>query len=131
MGLDNGITIKGVTRAQLPRFYYPFENDYSEGEVEVCYWRKWWTFRNTVLNRLRGLVGEEAYDYKLSVSDVRYIRQLLLDYLHHPKQFESDNNYWEFNDVKRRMRRDIRNLQLLARWMRHNLDKEVYFYDSY
>lgn len=131
MGLDNGIIVKGVTRAQLPRFYYPFDEDFSEGEVEICYWRKWWTFRNLIIDRFRWFNGEEVSEYKLSVDDVRYIRQLLIDYLHHPKQFESDNNFREFKEVKGLMRKHIRNLQLLARWMQHNPDKEVYFYDSY
>ena len=131
MGLDTGITIKNVTRAQLPRFNYPFDTDFTEGEVEVCYWRKWWSFRNRIVNRLCESMDDERYEYRLSISDVRYMRQLLVNYLHHPASFESENNYWTFDDVKYWIRKDIRNLQLLARWMRHHPDKEVYFSDSY
>ena len=131
MGLDNGITIKNVTRAQLPRFNYPFDTDFTEGEVEVCYWRKWWSFRNRIVNRLCESMDDERYEYRLSISDVRYMRQLLVNYLHHPASFESENNYWTFDDVKYWIRKDIRNLQLLARWMRHHPDKEVFFSDSY
>lgn len=131
MGLDNGITIKNVTRAQLPRFNYPFDTDYTEGEVEVCYWRKWWSFRNAIIGCLQESDDDETYEYKLSISDVRYIRQLLINYLRHPERFNNANNYWTFDDVKYGIRKDIRNLQLLARWMRHHPDKEVYFTDSY
>ena len=118
-------------RKQLPRFYYPFDEDFTKGEVEVCYWRKWWSFRNCIINRLCKSTDDERYEYKLSISDVRYMRQLLVNYLHHPEIFDSENNYWCFADMKNEIRKDIRNLQLLARWMRHHPDKGVFFYDSY
>ena len=130
MGLDNGVVVRGVTREQLPLLMrFPFDKDYTNGEIEICYWRKCWGFRNEVIHTLFIAENPEKYEYKLTIKDVDYIRALIVTYLKHPEEWE--NSIWTFNEIKHSLRDQRWNLILLHFWMKVHPNAEVYFYDSY
>lgn len=127
MGLDNGFIIKNVKRQQLPIFIrYPFDYDFTEGEVEVAYFRKYWGFRNAYVRRL-GL--EEEYEYKLSKEDLIDAIDLLTYYIR-TNPSDADNGYWDKHTLKN-LRRNRWNLFWVYLWYRSHPDAEIYFYDSY
>ena len=47
MGLDNGLMIKGKNHKHLNLPHKT--NDFWTTDTEICYWRKFWGFRNEVV----------------------------------------------------------------------------------
>lgn len=132
MGLDNGICVKNVLRKDLPIFIrYPFDTDYNKNSVEVCYWRKCWNIRNMFLNQNFFLRKSDECYFKLNIPNIRSMRDIIKYYLKHPNEWNIDNGYWEFKDYKYILKTQYWNLFWLQIWMMFNMDKEVYFYDSY
>ena len=130
MGLDNGITVKNVTRKQLPPFIiYPFEVDFNDNVVDICYWRKWWGLRNDIVNLIH--MDFETYDKRLTCADVADISKLIWSYLISNDIEELDHGYWEEESVRRTARINLWNLFWLRVYMRLHPNAEVYFYDSY
>lgn len=128
MGLDNGIVVRNKTREQLPMFIkYPFDNDYNN-EVDICYWRKWWGFRNEVVKDF--FPNDcDTYEIKLSRKDIAIIRAMLDWYILYPE--DATNGYWEDKLVVKTAKQSRWNLLLLYWYMAFHPDTEVYFYDSY
>ena len=127
MGLDNGFIVKNVKRKDLPIFIiYPFNKDYTDGEVEVAYFRKYWGFRNEYVRRL-GL--EEEYEYKLSKEDLVYAINLLTYYIR-KNPSDADNGYWD-DRTKKTLNRNRWNLIWVYIWYKFHPSAEIYFYDSY
>ncbi len=129
MGLDNGVTIKNVTRKKLPPFiHFPFDKDYLKNEVDICYWRKWWGLRNNIIRILH--MDDETYERKLTRAEVGKISKLLYYFL--TRDVEGLNHeYWD-NEVTRKVAiESIWNLFWLRIYMRFHPKAEVYFYDSY
>ena len=129
MGLDNGIRIANKKRNDL-RFWpfkYPFDKDY-DGEVEVCYWRKCWGLRRDILSIVGG-IQEHAYEYKLTIDDVKSIRKLIRRILRNANLW--NDSIWEFEESERGLRDDAWNLWWLKLYMKLHPDEKVFFYDSY
>ena len=127
MGLDNGIIVKNKTRKELPPWIRYFsEKDYVEG-VEICYWRKWWGFRNEIMNKF-ATQDDQCY-IDLKREDIRAIFYILEWYLKYPE--EATHGYWEDDEVKKKIKVDLWNLFWLYIHMLFHPDTEVYFYDSY
>lgn len=133
MGLDNGIVIK-----------------YKDGsEEEVCYWRKFWGFRNDVICYLSNKYdyNEELFEYKIGTSediqDLREITGILIHFI--DEKYFNDNNdsIWSYREYLNVMFDSIKKLIELI-WDIDNKDKleeeeyknaienieGIYFYDS-
>ena len=129
MGLDNGIIIKNKTRKQLPLWLkYPFEKDCGEG-VEICYWRKWWGFRNEVMHKFTPIDAEEPYYINLKREDIRTLFYILEFYLKYPDA--ANNGYWEPETTRKIIQENLWNLFWLYWYMLFHPNLNVYFYDSY
>jgi hypothetical protein len=130
MGLENGIIIRGVKRKDLPFLMrYPFDQDYNDNEVEICYWRKYWGLRNWFLKEAFPNEFHNKSYYKLDVEKVRILKRIIIYYLQHPEDW--DNRYWEYKHAKHILYNQRWNLFLLIFWMLKHPDAEVIFYDSY
>lgn len=127
MGLDNMIRVRRTEQTEhiwwLRRFKEPFTDDF-----EVCHWCKCYHIRNGIIDILccDRLGGEHA----VSATQLQAIVKLL-------KSFNEKNWYanggsyiWTFQEMQKRLRKDIRNLKILIRLMR-KYDLEMYFVDSY
>lgn len=129
MGLDNGIIIKDITRDKLPKFlHYPFNKDYGNG-VEICYWRKWWPFRNAIMQYLLGKYKDKEWEIQIDIEDIDIIVSELKYYIHNPE--EATSGYWENDTVKKVIRENLWNLFWIKGWMHTHPEAEVVFYDSY
>lgn len=130
MGLDNGICIKNRRRESLSLwpFKYPFESDFDE-DVEICYWRKYWTLRNSILLDI-GVLESEGGDYPLSIRQVKRISRIISGYLKDPESWE-ERFSWAFDESKLILREDLWNLWWLRWWMLFHPKEIVYFYDSF
>ena len=132
MGLDNGIVARGAHINKLPRFLnYPFEDVNEKGlkEIHVCYWRKWWPFRNIVVRELSGTAGKEAYEFELTKKDLIWIRKLMKEYMLHPDK--GTGGYWEKATGRRTAKMWWINLFWIIKWWHLYPDTRFYFYDSY
>lgn len=131
MGLDNLVTIKNCTRNQLPKcMRYPFDEDYTQNEVDICYWRKCWGLRNEIMNHIGGREAPpEWYEFRLTRDDVLFIWRLIVHYLKEPAHWE--DSIWSFDEIKHSLRDQRWNLMILYYWMKLHPDLEVYFIDSY
>lgn len=134
MGLDNGIVIK-----------------YKDGsEEEVCYWRKFWGFRNDVicyLNNKYYYYNEDLFEYKIGTSediqDLREITKILIHFIDEKYFNDNDDSIWSyreylgvmFDSVKRLVKLiwDIENKDRLEEEYRNDIEniESIYFYDSY
>ena len=132
MGLDNGIIARGEHINKLPRFLnYPFEDVNEKGlkEIHICYWRKWWPFRNLVVHSLRGMAREDAYEFELSIKDLKWIQSLMKEYMKDPEA--GDGGYWGKNTGKNTAKWCYQNLFWITKWWHLYPDTKFYFYDSY
>lgn len=119
MGLDNGITIKEYKNSQ-------------EKEYEVCYWRKCWNIRFKILEILNfphnGV--DEQYEFPLTLDDVVDIYYMMRS-LNKENWFEGGGSIWSWDEIKKCVKQDIKNLKKLIRRMKKDTNITVIFYDSY
>lgn len=126
MGLDNGIVL--VSKG------YDFDpphprGSYFEGEVEVCYWRKFWGFRNEVIEFFNQ--EKECEDIPLDWEDVYEIILILERFLDRDYFNTYGQSIWYYEDYLVHMINDLENLRYLANYLKENPKIECYFYDSY
>lgn len=133
MGLDNGISIK--RKQGMPdSIFKRFDTDISrkwEYDLEVAYWRKCWNIRSLIYDVL-GAAQENDSEISMNRQDVLNVIKALKGV--NRKNWDDcgwGGSIWEWNDYKYTHRRNIANLQWLARFMKKHPDIEVYFYDSY
>ena len=128
MGLDNGVVVKHIKREDLPIIIRSGVTEYGD-EVEVCYWRKCWGLRNAFIHTLFLASDPDEWEFKLSINDVDFLRDLIKGYILNPDSW--NDSIWEFSEVKHSLKRQWWRLTVLRYWMKFHPDKEVYFYDSY
>lgn len=131
MGLDNGIVIRDKN---------------TNKEIEVCYWRKYWSLRNRIMNTLH-INDEGGTEKVLSVEDISAIRKIIADFIQRVGDAAHNTYYyncyyydcgtaswdWSENHIGLKYSKDIERLTklelMMKRGMKDNL--EVIFYDSY
>ncbi len=140
MGLDNGVVVRSskrlVTRDILPKeLVYPFDKDYTVGEVEIVYWRKNWNLRNAVLDSNAVLpTGANTYEFSIDTSaQVFELIKIIVSFMN--KDTWEDDEYgstiWDYDEILPILQRDVMNLAIIASFMINNPDVYLVFYDSY
>lgn len=132
MGLDNGI----IARSKEPiKALKDFEDktgwdDYDGHEYDICYWRKCWNIRYTIL---RGIINyncrEEKYEHPLTIDHIDAIIYML-GHFNEDNWQEAGGSIWSFDDMRPCLKRDIKVLKKLRKVMKKH-EIEVWFYDSY
>lgn len=137
MGLDNGIILKNYKKHHIPEYILdlcPFDTkDENQDELELCYWRKYWSLRKDIFSKIHAQDGMDGGYTELDAEDVDAIRKILVNYLDR-KYWEDghDDCIWEYDEAKINILNCIIILIWLADYMKLSREKvEVYFYDSY
>jgi len=127
MGLDNGINIK-CRDIDLPYF-----KDYKwladNGESEVCYWRKFWGFRNDVVNHFGQ--EEECADIELDADKITELIEILEKYLERKFYNNYGDSIWDYEDYLIHNIQCLKNLKCVREYLKIHPDVRCYFYDSY
>lgn len=133
MGLDNSIILKKNSTV-LP-FWLKKQFKYEPSEnLEICYWRKCWGIRNTILamdfeNEQEIRINDGVY--YLTAKDIHTIRAILR-YFSHGRIWEGEgDSIWSWKEFRRTLRRQRRALWWLEGYLRKNPEAVCYFYDSY
>lgn len=125
MGLDNGIIIK-CRDIDLPYF-----KDYKwladNGESEVCYWRKFWGFRDEVVD----MFDCDAEDLRLDPSSIDIIIEILEKFLERDYYDNYGDSIWEYDEYFFHNIQCLRNLKCAKQYLIDHPDVKCYFYDSY
>lgn len=136
MGLDNSLLVLRPKRKRpycfspiLSRFERCDYNHMSEEVYEVFYFRKCWGIRGAILSIL------ESHQNNISTPVLpREIPNLIviLKRFNNEKYWDEwANSIWDYDDIKKNLRRYIRNLYLLRILMFFHPDYELLFEDSY
>lgn len=127
MGLDNGLMLKGKSHRNLhlPNYTHDF---YSE-ETEICYWRKFWGFRNEMVTEFNQT--EECADIPLKLEDLPKVIEILEQYLDREYFEDNADSPWTYEEYLIYIIDNIENINALMEYMEDNPEAECYFYDSY
>ena len=132
IGLDNGIQIK--RKRGLPdEVFKKFDTDISrkwEYDLEVAYWRKCWNIRSLIYSVL-GAEQENDSEIPMGRQDVLNVIKALKGVNRKNWYTMGGDSVWSWSEYRASHRRNIANLQWLARVMKKRPDIDVYFYDSY
>lgn len=127
MGLDNGIVLKTKFPINIPHPLLDWHDD--PDEHEVCYWRKFWGLRNTVVTEFHQ--ESECADIKLDAEGIGRLRCILEEFL--DREFYEDNadSIWDYEEYLLHNIYCCENLTWLQNFLEEHPDEECYFYDSY
>jgi hypothetical protein len=131
MGLDNGITVRGI-KGRVPHYIKDYwANIDTEDEMELAYWRKCWGIRNQILAVLG--MNDYSYEKQLDVIDLEVVIELLKCFTKRGYWDEYADSIWTFDEFKDNQKQIIRNLKWLRKYMKRHpkVNVEVKFYDSY
>lgn len=126
MGLDNGIILK-CSDEEYKKFPYYDETDLGVEDKHIAYWRKCWSIRRDILNKLHGKDGDNT---KIDPEDIPAIIKVLKPYLSRDCWEESET-IWEYDEYFDHLYEILVNLEYLKEWFKINPNAECYFYDSY
>lgn len=127
MGLDNGLMIRGKNHKNLNLPHKT--NDYWSEDTEICYWRKFWGFRNDVVECFEQ--SEPCADISLTLDDLSAIITLLERYLDREWFDCYADSPWEYEEYLIYIIHNIENINALIDYMTDYPGVECYFYDSY
>ncbi len=113
MGLDNGIIIKNKNGIE---------------KEEICYWRKCWNIRRLIFECIDP--NKMLFEYSLSLDNLVDIYYALKT-LNKENWSENGGSIWEWEEIRKGLKRDIKTLNKLIKRMKKESDLEVIFYDSY
>lgn len=125
MGLDNGIIIKTLD-IDLPHLK-KYEWLADKGETEVCYWRKFWGFRDEVVNEFNCGAG----DLILDPPKIDIIIEILENFLERDYYDDYGDSIWEYDEYLLHNIKCLQNLKYVKQYLINHPDVECYFYDSY
>ena len=152
MGLDNGIVMKcrkelmektidndwilkewtGEQNCEDAFDYWfgitpiPAEHGY---EYEITYWRKCWCLRSAIAEVISGKFYDGG-DTELSVTDLIWVRQVLIDYMTGKREWIPD--IWTLHDMLPVFAHDVARLSWVISFMQEYPGLcNCYFYDSY
>lgn len=138
MGLDNGLI---CTNAPQTKEFTSFNEDWAIGrqEIEICYWRKCWDFRNEIITNGLGIDCSEHYNEEnpkdwvyLSLPQLEEFREILAKYT--DLEYVEDNNYdsiWDDDEIISINKDNLERLDKFILLMKQSPGLKVYFYDSY
>ena len=133
MGLDNHIIVKYDKKIKSP-FWKKMETWPFCGEkvIELCYWRKCWGLRNSIINHLleEGEEEDKQGIYPLDASDVENIRRVVTYFLHRRRWNREGNSIWLWEEIRFTLIQHYFRLAWLERQMKKN-GLEAWFLDSY
>lgn len=138
MGLDNGISLEkryGVYKyGELSKTF-----SWLDKADDVCYWRKFWSFRDAALAYLNEKYNED-FDGKETELDIDDLYWFLgaLEAINNKKGYEAAcDNYWDWDETgKYQIPAQIASLKALIELIKEDdkkimPDYRVLFYDSY
>ena len=128
MGLDNGIVLK-VKSTELPLWVQKMIEFTPYNGVDICYWRKCWGLRDTILTKVVYDYGDSRYN--LLEGDIHEIRKILRYFSNRKRWEDEGRSIWAYEDIRRRLFKQRIVLWWLERYLRKNPTVECYFYDSY
>lgn len=130
MGLDNGIQVitKKVIKDRPPWIYtYGTPAEYY---YEFLYWRKWWGYRNEVIDYFISLgYSEEDGSFPLRLEDIIEMYRIFLKYTDRDYWLENADSVWSYEEVDfEQLEKQF--LYLMAFYIA-NPTERIIFYDSY
>lgn len=138
MGLDNDITLVTKHRLNLrniPDYVKIEESNLDEDEkkfkgyhYEICYWRKCWNIRSTILDILDA-PQDGGYHIIEKPSQIQEILNNIQYYLEHLNEW--DNSIWTADEIMTTLAQDVVNLSWLKKYKKEHPNSIVYFTDSY
>ena len=137
MGLDNSLVVSRPKRKKpycfspiLSRFERCDYSNASDEEVyEVFYFRKCWGIRGAILSILENQQGDITS--QVLPREIPNLIAILKRFNNEKYWDEWANSIWDYDDIKKNLRRYIRNLYLLRILMFFHPDYELSFEDSY
>lgn len=136
MGLDNSLIVSRPKRKRpycfspiLSRFERCDYDDMSEETYEVFYFRKCWGIRGAILSILENQQGDITS--QVLPREIPNLITILKRFNNEKYWDEWANSIWDYDDIKKNLRRYIRNLYLLRILMFFHPDYELSFEDSY
>lgn len=132
MGLDNGIIIKKEKRQELDiPSIVKISDSFTDGDIELCYWRKCWGIRDCILDILKINSDGEGYFSIEESREVELIIKGLYKFLNESYWIKNGDSIWEYEEIVPKLVQDIINLKWLQELMKNDKNIQVYFYDSY
>ena len=135
MGLDNGLL---CVNALKTKEFESFRDEYhQENEVEICYWRKCWDFRNEIIDSGLGISCSEVHNdpedwILLTIPQVEEFRNILAKYT--DIEYVREHNWgsiWIDKELVDIMKTELKRLDRFLMLMKQHPGLKVYFYDSY
>ena len=112
---------------------------HQENEIEICYWRKCWDFRNEIISSGLGISCSEVYNKEnpkdwilLTIPQVEEFRNILAKYT--DIEYVRENNWgsiWIDEELVDIMKTELERLDRFLMLMKQQPGLKVYFYDSY
>ena len=134
MGLDNGIILRSKRELRIPDFVesarYATTDEAGNLYFDdyVLYWRKWWSFRNDVMNKLGFADGD--YSFPLTVEQLEKI-QKIYNYYNSEETWQEAESIWNWEEVKNLFPEQNKIFEWLKSYKKLHTNVEVLFYDSY
>ena len=127
MGLDNGVVLRTNLEVDYPFKEWDWRTD--KQEYNICYWRKFWGFRNAVVTEFHQT--EECADIPLNAEKVGKLRCILEEFL--DREFYEDNadSIWDYEEYLIHNIECCENLAWLQNFLEEHPDEKCCFYDSY
>lgn len=126
MGLDNGVVLRTRIEHDISP-YFDWRDD--PDECDVCYWRKFWGFRNKVVTEFGQ--KEDCSDIPLDAEGVGKLRCILEEFLDRDYYEDEGDSVWEYEEYLIHNINCLKNLEILQNFLEEHPNEECYFYDSY
>ena len=112
---------------------------HQENEIEICYWRKCWDFRNEIISSGLGISCSEVHNKEnpkdwilLTTPQVEEFRNILAKYT--DIEYVREHNWgsiWIDEELVDIMKTELERLDKFLMLMKQQPGLKVYFYDSY
>lgn len=137
MGLDNGIMleINSTKKIKIPKCFV-HEQWFDQGEYEICYWRKCWGIRNSIIvDVFEKSTHTDMYEFQITANDIPKIIAVLKFYDHKITWGQDNSMIWDYkrDHIHKQLKNNIKCLKELKKFLQkyQNEDIKCYFYDSY
>ena len=124
---------RNITREILPTaIKYPFEKDYNKENVEICYARKCWGMRTSLINEVHW--SEIVDDWKYVADKPAQIIEMIevvASWLDEERWEDEGSSIWTYQEAQHNLINWIINLALIINFLENNPDCYLEFYDSY
>lgn len=125
MGLDNGVILEA--RIDIPHPQWDWMS--KDPETEICYWRKFWGFRNEIVTTFGQ--EDECADIYLDKNGLLTFIEILETYLDRDYYINFGESIWTYEEYLVHNIECLENLKVVVKYLEENPDVKCYFYDSY